>query len=123
MKPIDDGYHNPPKNYPNLTKAGRGKPKGCLTYTTRERLNQARAEWDQLNVKGKTIALLMERVEEGSIKSADAINLLKFIAEYSFKRVDDEIIDSILPNSPEAAEKEADKIIELLDILKAIKNK
>ncbi|EEI7324279.1 hypothetical protein G4E03_003468 [Salmonella enterica] len=104
----------------NLTNMGKGRPKGALNKSTRERLNQWRNLLDETNISGKNMGLLLERIEEGSIKSSDAIALQKLINEYAFRKVDDEILDEIIPTTPE---QDAEKIKDLLQIAAALRSK
>ncbi|EAQ9051859.1 hypothetical protein D8V62_23775 [Salmonella enterica] len=104
----------------NLTRMGKGRKPGAINKSTRERLNQWRNLLDETNISGKNMRLLLERIEEGTIKSSDAIALQKLINEYAFRKVDDEILDQIIPTTPE---QDAEKIKDLLQIAAALRSK
>lgn len=79
-----------PNSLANLTQKGRGRKPGAINKTTRERREETRAMIDELQITDLSFGLLVERLQEKSIKSSDVIGLLKFAYEAGMKNVDDE---------------------------------
>lgn len=108
------------EKYPNLTNAGKGRPKGALNRSTHERLQAWRDFIDETKISDLNMKSLLADLqdEDQRVQFKDRLALQKLLLEWACKSLDEEILEKYLPDTPEAAERDAQEVLELLAAIK-----